>query len=82
MLVFEENTAFILAFFDKHIFLQLLPLQIIDAMVAYFETFLAATVCINDARFVIRLAFVAYNIRQIQRQCVNVCSKECSVLLV
>ena len=82
VLVFKEDTGFILAFLDERVEFEFAALQVVDAVVANPESFLASEVRLRDARLVIRLRVVAYDNSQIAREGVDMRGKECTVLLV
>ena len=82
MLIFKENTALILAFFYELVLLQSLPLQIIDAVLANPQTFLAMPVSPNNLSLVLRCTLIPDNRRQIQRQRVDMLVKQLPVFLV
>ena len=82
VLVLKEDTAPVFAFFDQRVLLQLAPLQVVDPMVAYFESFLATPVGLHDAVLVFRRGLTAYDGGQVFAQRVDMGRKERAVLLV
>ena len=61
MLVFEEDTALVLAFLDEAVLLQLTSLEIVDSIIADLESFLTSAVCLGDTRFVLGSRLTAYD---------------------
>ena len=82
MLIFEEDTALVLAFFDECVLLQGLSLQVVDTMIADLKTLLVAAVSIGDTHFVFRLRMVADDSSQIERQGVYITREQRTVLLM
>ena len=82
MLVLKENTAFDFSLFDKHILLQLAPLEVVDTLVAHAQPFLSVPVRTRDTRLVFRRRITAYDTRQVLRQCVDRRHKQLTVILM